>query len=94
MRDLARSTIEAVSVGLARRALGAQTAMTTQLPTRSVPHSNTPSPLTRLLMVIGCVLYAVMPLDLIPDVLVCVGWLDDLIVIGLTLRALYSGADR
>lgn len=68
--------------------------MTTQLPTRPALHSNTPSPLTRLLMVVGCALYTVSPIDLVPDVIACIGWLDDLIVIGLTLRALYSGGDR
>ena len=41
------------------------------------------------LYVILAIIYSLFPYDLLPDFLVGLGWVDDLIVIGLVLRFLY-----
>lgn len=41
------------------------------------------------LYVIFAIIYSLFPYDLLPDFLVGLGWVDDLIVIGLVLRFLY-----
>ena len=41
------------------------------------------------LYVILAIIYTLFPYDLLPDFLVGLGWVDDLIVIGLVLRFLY-----
>ena len=43
----------------------------------------------RFLYIILALLYALSPYDLLPDVLVGWGWLDDAVVLGLLLRFLY-----
>ena len=48
----------------------------------------------RFLYIILALLYAVSPFDLIPDVLVGWGWLDDAVVLGLLLRFLYMYRKR
>lgn len=42
-------------------------------------------------MVLGCIVYVVFPIDLIPDLLIGPGQLDDLGVIVLTIRSLLGG---
>ncbi|MFQ5962478.1 MAG: YkvA family protein, partial [Candidatus Methylomirabilales bacterium] len=44
-----------------------------------------PPRLKQILMILGALLYVVSPVDLAPDLVPAVGWLDDLIVIGLLL---------
>jgi DnaJ like chaperone protein len=43
----------------------------------------------RIALIIAAVLYALLPYDLLPDLLAGWGWLDDLIVIGLLWRYLF-----
>lgn len=44
-----------------------------------------PPRLKQILMILGALLYVVSPIDLAPDLVPAVGWLDDLIVVGLLL---------
>jgi hypothetical protein len=43
------------------------------------------APFKQIFLIIGALLYILSPVDLIPDVLVGLGWLDDLFVLGLLL---------
>ncbi len=43
------------------------------------------APLRQILLILGALLYILSPVDLIPDVLFGLGWLDDLFVLGLLL---------
>lgn len=43
------------------------------------------APLRQIFLIIGALLYILSPVDLIPDVLLGLGWLDDLLVLGLLL---------
>ena len=45
----------------------------------------------KCLIIVVCILYVVSPIDVIPDFLLGVGWLDDLAVIGMTARKLAQG---
>lgn len=45
------------------------------------------------LIIIGCILYVLSPIDLLPDVIVVLGWIDDLIVIGASVKAVKDGAE-
>ena len=47
-------------------------------------------PVATLLMIVTTVGYFVMPIDLIPDFLVAVGFLDDATLIGLTIRSVQA----
>jgi DnaJ like chaperone protein len=47
------------------------------------------SPMMRTIIIIAALLYALLPYDLLPDVLAGWGWLDDAVVLGLLLRYLY-----
>ncbi len=51
-------------------------------------------PTWRKLLGLGAVAYAVMPIDLIPDVLPVVGWLDDIGVMALFMTAVVSDINR
>jgi DnaJ like chaperone protein len=42
-----------------------------------------PTRFKQLLLILGALLYVVSPVDLAPDLIPAVGWLDDLIVLGL-----------
>ena len=50
-------------------------------------------PATERLLVAGAIIYAVIPLDLIPDMLPFVGQIDDAYLISLTLLRLMSNTD-
>ncbi|MFQ5847372.1 MAG: DUF1232 domain-containing protein [Candidatus Methylomirabilales bacterium] len=41
--------------------------------------------LTQILLIVGALLYILSPVDLVPDLVPGLGWLDDLIVLGLLL---------
>jgi uncharacterized membrane protein YkvA (DUF1232 family) len=45
----------------------------------------------RILIAIACFLYVVSPLDLLPEFLPIIGWLDDVAAIVLTIRHLSEG---
>ncbi len=44
-----------------------------------------PTRFKQILLILGALLYVVSPVDLVPDLIPAVGWLDDLIVLGLLL---------
>ena len=44
-----------------------------------------PTRFKQILLILGALLYVVSPVDLAPDLIPAVGWLDDLIVLGLLL---------
>jgi len=44
-------------------------------------------PLFPKVLLVAAIIYAVSPLDLMPDSLVFIGWLDDVVILGLALRA-------
>jgi DnaJ-domain-containing protein 1 len=44
----------------------------------------------KILFIILVLLYALWPYDLLPDLLIGWGWLDDLVIIGFLLRYLYA----
>ena len=44
-----------------------------------------PTRLKQILMILGGLLYVVWPVDLAPDMMPGLGWIDDLIVVGLLL---------
>lgn len=48
----------------------------------------------KILLIIAGLLYALSPYDVIPDFLMGLGWIDDLIVLGLLFRYLYSHQKR
>jgi uncharacterized membrane protein YkvA (DUF1232 family) len=50
-------------------------------------------PWQTLVMLVASIVYFVMPIDLIPDVVVGLGMLDDVAVLGWTLRAFSSDID-
>lgn len=50
-----------------------------------------PMRLTQILMILGALLYVLSPVDLAPDLVPGLGWLDDLIVVGLLLWFLSGG---
>lgn len=50
-----------------------------------------PPRLKQILLILAALLYVVSPVDLAPDLVPAVGWLDDLIVIGLLLWFLSGG---
>jgi len=45
---------------------------------------------TKLLILVGCALYVLSPIDFIVDVVPVVGWIDDIAVIALTARSLVN----
>ena len=47
--------------------------------------ANTARMILAVIAIILAIIYVVFPIDLIPDVIPVIGWLDDLIVIGLAL---------
>jgi hypothetical protein len=47
--------------------------------------------LKQILMILGAILYVVSPVDLAPDLVPVLGWLDDLIVVGVVLWFLSGG---
>ena len=49
---------------------------------------------TQKVLVAGALLYIITPLDLIPDVVPVVGWLDDLGIAGFALRYIFSTMDK
>lgn len=51
-------------------------------------------PWTTLLLIAGAVVYFVMPADLIPDMLVGIGFVDDVAVISAVVRTVRSELDR
>ncbi|MBI1380784.1 MAG: DUF1232 domain-containing protein [Planctomycetaceae bacterium] len=59
----------------------------------SARHASTPSPRTMrtALLLVGCILYVISPIDLIPDPIVIIGWLDDVAVIAGTVKAISAG---
>jgi uncharacterized membrane protein YkvA (DUF1232 family) len=52
------------------------------------------TPWQSLLMVIAAIIYFVMPVDVIPDFLVGLGFLDDAAIIGWTIKTIKSDVDR
>ncbi|MFE7064302.1 YkvA family protein [Sutcliffiella sp. NPDC057660] len=54
---------------------------------RNIPYGS-------LLMIIGAILYFVMPLDTIPDAMVALGFTDDAAVIALTYRKVKKDIDK
>ncbi|MBM7621193.1 uncharacterized membrane protein YkvA (DUF1232 family) [Bacillus tianshenii] len=54
---------------------------------RNIPYGS-------LLMIVGAILYFVMPLDTIPDAMVALGFTDDAAVIALTLRKVKKDIDK
>lgn len=50
--------------------------------------------LWRKLLVVGAVLYAIVPTDAIPDVIPVVGWLDDIGVLGIAVAAAWREVKR
>ncbi len=44
-----------------------------------------PPRLTQILLILGAILYVLSPVDLAPDLIPGLGWLDDLIVVGLLI---------
>ena len=44
-----------------------------------------PTRFKQILLILGALLYVVSPVDLAPDLIPAVGWLDDLIILGLLL---------
>lgn len=51
-------------------------------------------PWTALLLVAGAVVYFVMPIDLIPDVLAGIGFVDDVAVVSAAVRSVQDELDR
>jgi uncharacterized membrane protein YkvA (DUF1232 family) len=51
-------------------------------------------PFSSLLMIVGAILYFVMPLDTIPDAMVALGFTDDAAVIALTYRKVKKDMDK
>jgi len=51
-------------------------------------------PWQSMVMIIGAVLYFVLPIDLIPDFLLGVGYIDDAAVIAWTLKSVQSDIER
>lgn len=51
-------------------------------------------PWTPLLLVTGAVVYFVLPVDVVPDVLMGIGFIDDVAVISATVRAVRDELDR
>lgn len=47
--------------------------------------------LKQILMILGALLYVVSPVDLAPDLVPALGWLDDLIVVGVVVWFLSGG---
>jgi DnaJ like chaperone protein len=45
----------------------------------------------KIIYLVLALIYALLPIDLIPDVLIGWGWIDDLIVLGLVLRYVLTG---
>jgi uncharacterized membrane protein YkvA (DUF1232 family) len=52
--------------------------------------NGSPSSFAKVLAVVGALLYTVSPIDLLPDVILVLGWLDDLAVIGATIAYVRS----
>jgi uncharacterized membrane protein YkvA (DUF1232 family) len=48
----------------------------------------------RILITLACILYVLSPIDLVPDILWIIGWLDDVAAIVLTVRQLSQGSTR
>jgi uncharacterized membrane protein YkvA (DUF1232 family) len=42
------------------------------------------------LLITGTLAYVVLPIDVIPDLIPVVGWLDDIFLISLTMKSLYD----
>jgi uncharacterized membrane protein YkvA (DUF1232 family) len=51
-------------------------------------------PWQSIFMLIAAIVYFVMPIDLIPDAIIVIGYLDDVAVIGWTIRMLKSDIDN
>lgn len=51
-------------------------------------------PWTALLLIAGAVVYFVMPVDLIPDMLVGIGFVDDVAVVSAVVRSVRNELDR
>ena len=51
-------------------------------------------PVSTLLMLVTTVAYFVMPIDLIPDFILAVGFLDDATLIGLTIRSVQAELEK
>ena len=51
-------------------------------------------PWTALLLIAGAVVYFVMPADLVPDMLVGIGFVDDVAVVSAVVRAVHSELER
>lgn len=47
-----------------------------------------------VLLIIGAALYVVSPVDLIPDVILGIGWLDDATLLGWTLKSINDDLER
>lgn len=52
----------------------------------------TPRTMKNVLLLVGCILYLLSPIDLVPDVIPVLGWLDDIVVLAGTVKAISSGA--
>ena len=48
------------------------------------------SKMWKIILIVLALLYALNPFDLLPDVILGWGWLDDIVILGLLLRYLYT----
>lgn len=53
-----------------------------------------PSALSKLVIVIGCLIYVCSPIDLIPDLIPVVGWIDDVGALFFMVSTLLSGTKK
>lgn len=42
----------------------------------------------KFFIVLGCIIYVIVPIDILPDLIPILGWIDDLVVIGATVGSL------